>query len=321
MFFFTNSVSASAINTLQPASTQYIHEELQVLGTARAYSIRVGAQGYGGVTFFNGTIINETTDTNTGAEMPVTFGDDVRIDGELFRTEVGGDHPIKLSDTIRPQTTATYDLGSSSNEFRHGYFSGNLTVGGLVGTGIVSSNNIANGAIGTVDIANGAVGTVNIANNAITSAKINNETITSSDIKNNTITGSDILSTTNLNVNRGTFTGDIIQSIGSTGAIKAAAYVIDGDCSNYQWTYNNDIIACQRTATGEYTLTFDFITNQGGVYYQIIPTGDSAAFSSLDLTSASTPSNDVIVHMFAGVTSGPVTVGEHKNHSFIITVY
>jgi len=65
-------------------------------------SIRVGAQGVGGVTFFNGTIINETT-TSSGADIPVTFGDNVRIDGTLYRGTTAGpgdDFPIKLNDDI-----------------------------------------------------------------------------------------------------------------------------------------------------------------------------------------------------------------------------
>lgn len=64
--------------------------------------LKVGSQGVGGVTFFNGTIINETT--NSGADNPVTFGDNVRIDGTIFRGATegpGDDYPIKLNDDVR----------------------------------------------------------------------------------------------------------------------------------------------------------------------------------------------------------------------------
>ena len=47
-------------------------------------SLHVGSQGAGGVTFFNGTILNNTTDSE-GTGLPVTFGDDVRIDGAIQR--------------------------------------------------------------------------------------------------------------------------------------------------------------------------------------------------------------------------------------------
>ena len=64
-------------------------------------SLHVGSQGEGGVTFFNGTIINNTTDSE-GEGLPVTFGDDVRIDGGLQRgnnsdTDVW---PVKINDDL-----------------------------------------------------------------------------------------------------------------------------------------------------------------------------------------------------------------------------
>lgn len=91
-------------------------------------SIKVGEQGVGGVTFFNGTIVNQTV-TDEGGDIPVTFGDNVRIDGEIYRSEVGGDYPIKVADTIMPTTNNTYSLGTSDHQFKDGYFSGDLAVG------------------------------------------------------------------------------------------------------------------------------------------------------------------------------------------------
>ncbi len=57
-------------------------------GTLIADSIKVGEQGVGGVTFFNGTIINTTTTSTT--DNPVTFGDNVRIDGRVWRGATSG---------------------------------------------------------------------------------------------------------------------------------------------------------------------------------------------------------------------------------------
>lgn len=51
--------------------------------------LKVGKQGTGGVTYFNGTIINETTGTG-GIDNPVTFGDNVRIDGRVYRGAIAG---------------------------------------------------------------------------------------------------------------------------------------------------------------------------------------------------------------------------------------
>ena len=101
LLIVTPSVTASVIDSIQPASTITYNEQLVVNNTGRFDSIYVGKQGTGGVTFFNGTIVNNTTDDNDNG-LPITFGDDVRIDGEIFRTEVGGDNPLKIADTLRP---------------------------------------------------------------------------------------------------------------------------------------------------------------------------------------------------------------------------
>ncbi len=64
--------------------------------------VKIGQQGSGGVTFFNGTIVNETT-TDEGGDIPVTFGDNVRIDGELWRGENSGpgdNMPVKVNDDM-----------------------------------------------------------------------------------------------------------------------------------------------------------------------------------------------------------------------------
>lgn len=175
LFVIANSVSATTANQsaspadqLQPASTITYNEELVVNGTGRFDSVYIGKQDEGGVTFFNGTIINTTTDTDTEAEIPVTFGDDVRIDGRIWRTEEGGDNPIRVADTLVPSVNNTYDLGSSTYQFKDAYFTGTVTVAGLSGTGIVSSNNITDGTIATADIADSAINSVKIAAGAVT---------------------------------------------------------------------------------------------------------------------------------------------------------
>ncbi|MFH1171941.1 MAG: hypothetical protein V1778_05410 [bacterium] len=84
-------------------------------GTILVDSIKVGAQGVGGVTFFNGTILNNTTDANNNG-IPVTFGDDVRIDGALWRgaTQGPGDtNYLKLNDDVRVYGNLTIDSGKT----------------------------------------------------------------------------------------------------------------------------------------------------------------------------------------------------------------
>jgi len=64
--------------------------------------IFIGEQGSGGVTYFNGTIANLTTDED-GNGIPVTVGDDMRVDGQIWRGENSGsgdDMPVKIDDDL-----------------------------------------------------------------------------------------------------------------------------------------------------------------------------------------------------------------------------
>ncbi|MFH1207269.1 MAG: hypothetical protein V1668_01540 [Patescibacteria group bacterium] len=122
--------------------------------TVTADSLWVGKQGVGGVTYFNGTIINETTGTG-GVDNPVTFGDNVRIDGRVYRGATAGtgdSTPFSVNDNME--------------------VAGSLTVGSLAGTGIVSSANIADGAVATADL----------ADSTVTSGKITDGTVATADL-------------------------------------------------------------------------------------------------------------------------------------------
>ncbi len=106
--------------------------------------LQVGAQGIGGVTWFNGTIINNTTEG--GVDNPVTFGDNVRIDGRVWRGATAGtgdSQPFIVNDNME--------------------VTGDLTVNSFTGTGIVGSDNIADGTVATDDL----------ADDSVTPAKIN----------------------------------------------------------------------------------------------------------------------------------------------------
>ena len=163
-------------------------------------SLIVGSQGVGGVTFFNGTIINNTTDSD-GDGVPVTFGDDVRIDGTIFRTEEGGTNPLKIGDSLRPQADNTYDLGITDFAFKDLYLAGALN-----GNNVVSSANITDGVVATADLADNAVTSAKIldaaivaadlASNSITSAKIVDGAILTADLANDSVTSAKILDET-----------------------------------------------------------------------------------------------------------------------------
>ncbi|MFC1687284.1 hypothetical protein ACFL0L_01800 [Patescibacteria group bacterium] len=106
-------------------------------------SLRVGAQGVGGVTFFNGTIVNETTTNGVG--NPVAFGDNVRIDGTLYRgaTEGAGDnYPVKLNDDLKVFGELIVDgdvtIGTGTLDIT------NTTVSGLASTDLSDTATIPN---------------------------------------------------------------------------------------------------------------------------------------------------------------------------------
>jgi len=145
-----------------------------VKGTMLFDSIKVGRQGTGGVTFFNGTIINSTTGTG-GADLPVTFGDNVRIDGRVYRGATAGtsdSQPFIVNDNMQVV--------------------GSLTVGSLSGSGIVSSDNLADDSVTTAKIKNGTIAAADLANGAVTSTKITNGTIATADLSDSVVTSAKI---------------------------------------------------------------------------------------------------------------------------------
>ncbi|MFH2105418.1 MAG: hypothetical protein ABII72_04270 [Parcubacteria group bacterium] len=127
--------AAAPADQVQPAAIIQYSEPVEITGTLTVSgagylsSVHIGSTeaGVGGVTYFNGTIVNASTDDDGEDVVPVTFGDDVRIDGEIYRTETGGDNPLKIGDSLRPTTDATYSLGTSAFQFADAYLSGTLT--------------------------------------------------------------------------------------------------------------------------------------------------------------------------------------------------
>jgi len=94
--FFLGLAIAVFVSAQIAQATQVIDDALQV------NSLKVGQQGVGGVTYFNGTIINETTGEND-VNNPVTFGDNVRIDGRVYRGATAGtddEQPFLVNDNM-----------------------------------------------------------------------------------------------------------------------------------------------------------------------------------------------------------------------------
>lgn len=89
-------------------------------GTVEVDSLKVGRQGSGGVTFFNGTIVNVTSEN--GVENPVTFGDDVRIDGRVWRGDARGtadSKPFIIEDNVQVDGSLTVGGTNVINELNN----------------------------------------------------------------------------------------------------------------------------------------------------------------------------------------------------------
>ena len=118
-------VSASTGDALQPAKN---------VGSANIGtfdSIRIGNPETGGVTYFNGSIVN------IGEDTPVTFGDDVRIDGAIWRgvKSDAGTTPVMIYDnlsvngdiTVTNLNASTIDASDGISTMDTIYALGNIT--------------------------------------------------------------------------------------------------------------------------------------------------------------------------------------------------
>ncbi|MBU1119437.1 FapA family protein [Patescibacteria group bacterium] len=131
-------VLTSLIATLFVAGAVYAASEINITeklggkdgdffnvdGTMMMDSVKIGRQGEGGVTFFNGTIVNITT--NDGVDNPVAFGDNVRIDGRIWRGATSGPEaadaenpmPVIVNDDlqVKGKTTLEGDVSFTSGK-------------------------------------------------------------------------------------------------------------------------------------------------------------------------------------------------------------
>jgi len=215
------NVTAATTDALQPADTITYNEDLIVNGTGRFDSIYIGKQSTGGVTFFNGTIVNNTTGDNS-SDNPVTFGDNVRIDGSIQRGAAGinDGKPVKIgddfrvdgviwggpnkgnvadgqslvyADSMRPAMDDINDFGSSSYRWKNGYYSGTLAAGILTVQGDATVGGDVNA---TYDLIAG--GHLQVTGNANIDGTITgtlaDDIVTSGNIADGTIVGFDIAS-------------------------------------------------------------------------------------------------------------------------------
>ena len=263
IFVFVGLSSASTADRLQPASAHVIDEELQVLGTARVYSLRVGAQGYGGVTYFDGTIINSTTSTVAEAEVenPVTFGDDVRIDGRVWRgasagPEDDGSTPFVINDNLEVLGTIQGSdlIGASGLTTSNAGSSGqvlSLNSSGVlewaddaIGSGSGSSGDITGVTAGSGLTGGGTSGAVTLNVSGITSSMITDGTIVAGDIASGAVTSAKILD--------GTIIGTDLTATYNSGSVFDARFLNDNidEIMSGSLTINDQLIVSSGSETG-----------------------------------------------------------------------
>lgn len=165
--FVVNTAFASDTESLQPASPasavkvgdlgRYFDEynsymqldtALHSSETMHLPDIHIGSTeaDAGGVTYFNGTIRNIALDENGEDVIPVTFGDDVRIDGAIWRGASQGtadNMPVKIADSVVPALTNVNDFGSTSLKWQDGFFNGTVWMTKLGGNNVVTEENLS----------------------------------------------------------------------------------------------------------------------------------------------------------------------------------
>jgi len=136
------------LGVLSPVGFSFASDDAKLLQPAEATtnfeSIRVGVAGQGGVTFFNGSVLNE--------EGPYVVADDLRVDGMIWRGPSKGisdGQPLKIADTLMPALTDINDIGMEDYRWRNAYLFGDLEVGGNIN---INGNISLDGTVDGVNI-------------------------------------------------------------------------------------------------------------------------------------------------------------------------
>lgn len=264
LFFYSKTVGAITLQgssskqlsgyQIQPANVTYyspmvIDSTLTVNKPGYFPSgVHVGkTSGEGGVTYFNGTILNAS-----GDNAPVTIGDDLRVDGKIIRYNKGKLAPVQIKsglflqgDIYGYKDLITFDDNVKIKSGKK------LTITGVTIEGL-------------------SVNTSQIANDAVTTEKI----------KAGTILGSDISSSTNLNVTDIELTGNAKQSSDKYGLVKAVAYVNSSGGLVRSWNPGSqESISVTHTAgTSQYQLNFHWDVSKR--YFQVTPVSTSGTVTA-----------------------------------------
>jgi len=235
---------------LQPAQTTYyspiVVDSTLTVNKAGYFpsGIHVGkTSGEGGVTYFNGTIVNASA-----GDKPVTIADDLRVDGKIIRYNKGELAPVQIK----------------SGLFLQGSIYGYKDL-------ITFDDNVKINPKKKL-----VVKDVTIEGLSINNSQIANDAITTEKIKDGTIVGSDISSSADLDISNLGLSGNASQSYDKSGLIKAIAYVNSSGGIVRSWNpLSQEAISLAEEHTsdsGIYKLNFHW--NVSGRYFQVTPVND-----------------------------------------------
>jgi hypothetical protein len=177
---------------------------------------------------------------------------------------------------------------------------GDLKIGSLSGTGIVTTTNILDGTIAATDMADSSVTSAKITDATIAMADLVDSSITSAKISDSTIATADLAdsSVTSVKINDGTVaTGDLADDSvtpakinGTGGANLPIAYgychsdgTTHGGTSNVSCSWNAGQARYEITISGETYYYTDYVTVVTPVEY-VFPSVNSSAGGALIIT-------------------------------------
>ncbi|MEW6408302.1 MAG: hypothetical protein AB1465_06475 [Patescibacteria group bacterium] len=203
--------------------------------------------GEGGVTYFNGTILNASA-----GNKPVTISDDLRVDGKIIRYNKEKLAPVQIKsglflqgDIYGYKDLITFDDNVKIKTGKK------LTITGVTIEGL-------------------SVSTSQIANDAMTSAKI----------KDGTIVGSDISSSAELNVKKIELSDNATQTYSKNGIIKAVAYISSTGGVTRSWNPASQESISVTHTEGSTTYQLNFHWDVSGRYFQVTPVSTNSAITA-----------------------------------------
>ncbi|MFH2105052.1 MAG: hypothetical protein ABII72_02330, partial [Parcubacteria group bacterium] len=340
MFFsilvIIGTASAAPADQIQPASSaEKPAQDVTYTETVIAPSIKIGAEGVGGVTFFNGSIVNSTT--SDGADNPVTLADNIRIDGRVWRgaiagPEVDGSTPFIINDNLQVLGTiqgsnligagqlSTSNSGSTgqvlslnssgaltwADDVTGGTSTGSsgditaVTAGsGLTGGGTSGSVSLSVSGVTSAMVTDGTIVAGDIASNAVTSAKITDGTIVAGDIANNAVTSAKI--------NDGTIVAGDIANNAVTSAKILDGTIASGDIANDTIDFDKIVDSPNLDADLNIESAALFVGNTGGSYAGRVGIGTATPNNTIEVNELINFDNTSSIHLTAlGYQAGNV---------------